>query len=703
MLRRSRAAIVASAVAASLMFPASPALPSVLTPPEHAVENLVSNAPRSVDATLPSEPTDVRATRLPWGAVDLSWSWPLAEGGAVRVGFVVHRYVNGAETRFTTPELAWVDQDAPVGATYGVSFVTTIGEGPVTGPIAPVPGSDVLVGITSRRDGEPLHLSGLALPNGQQFVGLPEAAAGSFARGATLSPDGLTVLTARVHDGGRSLWLEPVDGSSAPVRLWSGAENVGDLRWSPDGTRIAIRTWPTDNCCPASVRLLDASTGAVLWSASSFERPDWLPDSRTLIASTSDGLVRVNAATGAMIAGGPIHPSGHSPSVSPDGRWIAYVDELFEGQTVHVIPVNGGTPRVSDLRTVYRPVWAPDSRSLFATGYGTWAGGRLFQAPVSASGPIGASTASEFARPTSVSQVFTMAGARVAIKPTPALMGPIASISVNSSAVPTASLSCSVDGGGFSPCSTTYRTPALATGSHTVRVRSTELGGRVTEAARSFAVDATRPVAKVSALPLALLGSSTTLRYSATDQGGGRVSSYDIRYRHASVTGRLGSYVRPSSWQRRTSKSLSVKLNKGYTYCFSVRARDSVGNVGSWTSETCTNVALDDRALTGTGWSRSFSTSFLYGTYTWTGTKARVLSLKARARQVGLVVSTCSTCGAVDVRLAGAYLGRLYLTSSTTKYKRVLWLPKGVTRSGTLTITSASSKRVRIDGVILRH
>jgi hypothetical protein len=294
-------------------------------------------------------------------------------------------------------------------------------------------------------------------------------------------------------------------------------------------------------------------------------------------------------------------------------------------------------------------------------------------------------------------------GRRVAIKPTPALTGPVAAIGLDASAVPSAALSCSVDGAAFAACSTSYRTPALRTGSHSLRVRSTEPSGRVTLAARSFGVDATAPVAKVSAQPLALLGTSTTLRYSATDQGGAGVRSYDVRARFASSTGSLGAYVQPSAWQGRTSTSLPVTLTKGYTYCFSVRARDAVGNIGPWTSETCTNVALDDRALVSSGWSRGLSTSFLHGTYTWTATNARVLSVPARARQVGLVVRTCATCGAVDVRLGGAYLGRLSLTSSTTQLKRVLWLPVGVVRSGTLAITSVGIKHVYVDGVVLRH
>ena len=176
-----------------------------------------------------------------------------------------------------------------------------------------------------------------------------------------------------------------------------------------------------------------------------------------------------------------------------------------------------------------------------------------------------------------------------------------------------------------------------------------------------------------------------------------------MRERYATPTGSFTGLIQPASWQGLKGTSIAFTVGRGYSYCFSVRARDTVGNVGAWSAETCTNVALDDRSMAGLGWTRGTSAPYYLGTYTTAAWSGRVLAASVRARQVGLVVTTCSTCGTLDVRLAGVYLGRRSLASSTTRLRQVLWLPLGPTRSGTLALTTVGSQRVYIDGVVLLH
>jgi hypothetical protein len=265
------------------------------------------------------------------------------------------------------------------------------------------------------------------------------------------------------------------------------------------------------------------------------------------------------------------------------------------------------------------------------------------------------------------------------------------------------SLSCAVDSAAFSACTTSWNTPTLPAGTHTVRVRTVEPGGRTTVAARTFVVDTTAPVAKAAALPLALVGTTTKLGLSGTDTGGSTVASYDVRYRYASPTGSFSALSQPAGWQNLRGTSLALTLAKGYSYCFAVRARDAVGNVGAWSAETCTNVAFDDRALTGSGWTRATSSAFWLNTYTTAAASGRVLSARASTRQVGVVAATCWTCGTIEARLNGVYLGRVSLTYPGTRYKQVVWFPAGTLRSGTLTLTTVGTKRVHVDGVVLRH
>ena len=138
----------------------------------------------------------------------------------------------------------------------------------------------------------------------------------------------------------------------------------------------------------------------------------------------------------------------------------------------------------------------------------------------------------------------------------------------------------------------------------------------------------------------------------------------------------------------------------------SVRARDLAGNVGAWGPERCTTVALDDRSLSaGSGWTRGTSSSYVYGTWTKT-TRSKVALTRAgvSARRVGIIVTTCSTCGSVDVYVGSTYAGRVSAYSSSWRTKQVKWLPAfGSTRSGTLTLRTTSTRTVVVDGVLVSH
>ena len=267
---------------------------------------------------------------------------------------------------------------------------------------------------------------------------------------------------------------------------------------------------------------------------------------------------------------------------------------------------------------------------------------------------------------------------------------------------------CRLDGAiSWAACGPTWVLSGLAAGRHTAYARATDPSGlQSAVASRSWTVDATPPTTSVSVVASVLTSTTARLTWKATDVGGAGLASYDARMRLASPSGHFGAYLYPASWRTLRTPSLTLRLAAGYQYCLSVRARDGVGNVGAWSPERCTSVALDDRSLSASsGWTRGTSGSYAYGTWTKaTRTGVSLTRTSVQARRIALVVTTCPTCGVVDVYHAGVRIGRVSLYSSRTAYRQIRWLPlRSVARTGTLVVRTVGSRRVYVDGLAIQH
>jgi hypothetical protein len=217
------------------------------------------------------------------------------------------------------------------------------------------------------------------------------------------------------------------------------------------------------------------------------------------------------------------------------------------------------------------------------------------------------------------------------------------------------------------------------------------------------ATDFTAPTVGVGAVSRFRLASSVSVPVSATDAGAG-VSSSDVRWRAAKFNGDFGAYQLPTEWQGITATSVTKSsLAKGYTYCFSVRARDKAGNVSGWSGDKCTTVALDDRSLSGSGWTEKTHSDSYAGTYKTTTTKGRYLSItNGQAARVAVVATTCAGCGEVGVYVDGTLVGKVNLYSATTKRAQVLTLPAFALKAGTVTVKVLSSdKTIQVDGLAI--
>lgn len=224
------------------------------------------------------------------------------------------------------------------------------------------------------------------------------------------SPDGrlLAFRSDRARRGTGQLYLLRDLGEAEPLRRFDAG--IADIRWSPDGSRIAVIAPDAPYGAPQSetarrreegddptlfeemhafarVWLVDVASGEArclttgsmhLWELA------WSPDGRALAAIVSDlpyawswyraRLVRIDADDGSVR---DLYASKRQltrPAWSPDGRWVAVVSSTWSdpgmtGGAAVVVPALGGAAR--DLtgdqpRSHLALHWLPDSTGLVA-------------------------------------------------------------------------------------------------------------------------------------------------------------------------------------------------------------------------------------------------------------------------------------------------------------------------------------------------
>jgi hypothetical protein len=142
-----------------------------------------------------------------------------------------------------------------------------------------------------------------------------------------------------------------------------------------------------------------------------------------------------------------------------------------------------------------------------------------------------------------------------------------------------ASYSCKLDGASYTSCSSPISYSSLAQGSHTFYVTATDSAGNTSSAqTNTWTTDLTAPTITISANPTAVTNSSSAnFTFSATDSGGGTVSSYQC-----SIDG--------AAYATCTSIKSYTGLAAG-SHQFALLAIDTAGNTSSastysWTIDT---------------------------------------------------------------------------------------------------------------------
>lgn len=477
----------------------------------------------------------------------------------------------------------------------------------------------------------------------------------------------------RGEDFSKSLWVVARDGSGLRRVVAATPYASAQMVAAPDGSQILMRGGPALSL--VRVRLSDGQLSVIPHTE---ELDDFtvttsgrLVLERRLDMSSTDGPTRITMAaldgSGAKVLA---LPTGNNREVTfdPSGARLAFVRCTAPYQcTVWVAAADGsGARQLSDRSAGWLDLqWSAD----------------------------------DIATPVAVIGGPSFSGRAVAL-----------SVGATDPDDPAGSLrrQCRLDGATvWTSCGPVWALSALAAGRHTAYARVTDPSGKQSAvASRSWTVDAIAPTTSLNAVAPALTSTTSRLTWRSTDTGGAGVASYNVRVRRASPSTRLGSYLYPSTWQTLRTPSLTMGLTAGYQYCLSVRARDAAGNVGPWSSERCTSVAMDDRSLSASsGWTRGASTAYAYGTWSRAArTGASLTRASVQSRRIALVVTTCPTCGVVDVYHAGVKVGRVSLYSSRTAYRQIRWLPlQSVTRTGTVVVRTVSSRAVYVDGLAIAH
>jgi hypothetical protein len=486
-----------------------------------------------------------------------------------------------------------------------------------------------------------------------------------------------------------------------------------DPHVSPDGSRVALLRpgYTGAKNRPSSLVVVPTAGGsaAAVPKSQGLSNPVWTLDGAALLATADDGagVVRIELATGARTTI-PGTKAAAAVAVSATGR-LAYALTGFNGSgQVRATTVAGGSSTLVGTHAGATDLsWDPTGRWLAATG------APYEQTPTTSVFDLRTATpalARRLPGGSSVDWLVPVSASPMASVTSPSWTPSAAALTVGASDADDAPgglhRTCQLDGGAWVACGATWRLTGLAAGQHVAAARVSDPSGQVSPIARrTWSVDTQAPTVALGALPSGLTGTGARLTWTGKDSGGSSVSSVDVRYRYAPLSSGFGALTYPTTWRGLKGSSVSTTLAAGRQYCFSARARDGAGNTGAWSAERCTSVTLDDRTLTATGrWTRGTHSADAYGTFSRASSSGASLTHSSvQACRIALVVTTCPTCGAVEVYHAGTRLGRVSLSSSTTAHRQVRWLPQSVSRTGNLVVRTTSAKSSVIDGVVVAH
>ena len=188
-----------------------------------------------------------------------------------------------------------------------------------------------------------------------------------------LSPDGKQLALSVIEGGHTDLWIKQLDKGPLTRLTFEGSINYRPA-WTPDGKSVGFISDRTGRSLPYVARADGSGPTAriAIPDTTQVDEIEWSRDGKWMVYRTGvvAGLRRISkwrigdSTTTAIEAG---RFDQYMPTLSPDGRWLAYVTVESGREQVYVRPF----PATSDARWQVSsaggssPVWSRSGRELF--------------------------------------------------------------------------------------------------------------------------------------------------------------------------------------------------------------------------------------------------------------------------------------------------------------------------------------------------
>jgi serine/threonine-protein kinase len=202
----------------------------------------------------------------------------------------------------------------------------------------------------------------------QESSGLPPGVYSTL----KISPDGTKVAAESIQDANADVWIfDLISGVSR--RFTFDPATDGYPLWTPDGERVVFRSeqggggifWKRSDGAGEAVRVTPPNLFTFPHSVT--------PDGTRVPLNISDPSRSYDIATVTLDDRHVVEPlletphGERRPSLSPNGRWLAYQSDETGEDNIFVSPfpdVNGGRWQIS-IGGGTTPIWAPDGRAVF--------------------------------------------------------------------------------------------------------------------------------------------------------------------------------------------------------------------------------------------------------------------------------------------------------------------------------------------------